>query len=61
MRDPERVRRSNRLLIVIVILMLLYGIINRMQSGNDSIYLFGYKIYGTEQTSETAPEQEETK
>lgn len=50
MRDPERVRRSNMVLIGLVILCLLYGIIVRMQSGDKSFYLFGFKIYGTEET-----------
>ena len=50
MRDPERVRRSNIILIGLVILCLLYGLITRMQSGDDSFYLFGFKIFGTEET-----------
>ncbi len=48
MRDPDRVRRSNMILIGLVILCLLYGLIARMQSGDDSFYLFGYKIFGSE-------------
>lgn len=58
MRDPERVRRSNMILIGLVILCLLYGIIVRMQSGDKSFYLFGFKIYGTEETqTEEAPQE----
>lgn len=58
MRDPERVRRSNMVLIGLVILCLLYGIIVRMQSGDKSFYLFGFKIYGTEETqAEEAPQE----
>ena len=59
MRDPERVRRSNIILIGLVILCLLYGLITRMQSGDDSFYLFGFKIFGTEetQTEEEAPQE----
>lgn len=58
MRDPERVRRSNMILIGIVILCLLYGIIVRMQSGDKSFYLFGFKIYGTEETQAQEDPQE---
>ncbi|MGX8687752.1 MAG: hypothetical protein ACSW8K_08160 [bacterium] len=58
MRDPERVRRSNMVLIGLVILCLLYGIIVRMQSGDKSFYLFGFKIYGAEETqAEEAPQE----
>lgn len=58
MRDPERVRRSNMILIGLVILCLLYGIIVRMQSGDKSFYLFGFKIYGTEETqTEEVPQE----
>ncbi len=58
MRDPERVKRANRILIVIVILFLLYGIIYRIQTGDNGLYVFGHRIdlpFGTQQetTSET--------
>jgi len=58
MRDPERIRRSNMVLIGLVILCLLYGIITRMQSGDDSFYLFGFKIFGTEETQTEVTSQE---
>lgn len=58
MRDPERVRRSNIVLIGLVILCLLYGIITRMQSGDDSFYLFGFKVFGTEETQTEEAAQE---
>lgn len=58
MRDPERVRRSNIILIGLVILCLLYGLITRMQSGDDSFYLFGFKIFGTEETQTEEAAQE---
>ncbi len=58
MRDPERIRRSNMVLIGLVILCLLYGLITRMQSGDDSFYLFGFKIFGTEETQTEETSQE---
>lgn len=61
-RDRDRLRRSNMVLIGLVVLMLLYGVIMRVQSGDRSLYLFGFKIdlpFGTEQTVEQ-PETEQT-
>ena len=52
MRDPERTRRSNRILIILIVLCLLYGILYRMSSGDNSFYLFGFKVFGPEQTVE---------
>ena len=64
MRNQDRIRRSNRILIAIVILFLLYGIVYRMQTGDNKLYLFGYTIelpFGGQQNSEetTAGEQSE--
>ena len=60
--DRERLRRSNIVLIGLVVLMLLYGLFYRMQSGDNSLYLFGFKIdmpFGTHQEAEQ-PEAEQT-
>ncbi len=62
MRDMERVKRANRILIGIVILFLLYGIFYRMQTGDNSLYLFGHRIelpFGGQETTENR-EAEET-
>ena len=61
-RDRDRIRRSNLVLIGLVVLMLLYGLFYRMQSGDNSLYLFGFKIdmpFGTHQEAEQ-PEAEQT-
>ena len=42
-RDRERLKRSNMVLIGLVVLMLLYGLFYRMQSGDSSLYLFGFQ------------------
>ena len=56
-RDRERLKRSNMVLIGLIVLMLLYG-----QSGDSSLYLFGFKIdlpFATQQEAEQ-PEAEQT-
>lgn len=61
-RDRDRLRRSNIVLIGLVVLMLLYGLFYRMQSGDRSLYVFGFKIdlpFGTQQEVEQ-PEAEQT-
>ncbi len=60
-RDRDRLRRSNMVLIGLVVLMLLYGVIMRVQSGDRSLYLFGFKIdlpFGTEQVVEQTDAEE---
>ena len=62
MNDPDRIRRSNRILIAIVVLFLLFGVIYRMQSGDNNLYLFGFKIplpFGAQQTVEETVEESE--
>lgn len=64
MRNQDRIRRSNRILIAIVILFLLYGVVYRMQTGDNKLYLFGYTIelpFGGQHNAEetTAGEQSE--
>ena len=54
MRDNDRVRRGNRIILVVVILFLLYGIIYRVQTGDNKLYLFGYAIdlpFGQQETT----------
>lgn len=67
MNDRDRLRRSNMILVGIVLLFLLYGIVYRMQTGDNKLYIFGYSIdlpFGTEQqvteqetTQEEAPSE----
>ncbi len=63
MRDPEKLRRSNRILIGIVILLLLFGVITRLQNRDTSFYLFGIEILpGAKQETvqeEAAPQEKE--
>ena len=60
--NNDRLRRSNMVLIGLVVLMLLYGLFYRIQSGDSTLYVFGYKInlpFGTQQeVEEPQPEQE---
>ena len=55
MKGNDKLRRSNFILIGIVVLMLLYGIITRMMTGDKSLYIFGIPVIGGEETT-----QEET-
>ncbi len=61
--NNDRLRRSNRILIGLIILFLLYGIIYRIQTGDTDFYLFGYKIdlpfFGNQASEETVEEEEE--
>ena len=61
--NNDRVRRSNYVLIGLVVLMLLYGIIYRYMSGDDSLYLFGIPVIpgsNQEETNQEETTQEET-
>lgn len=61
MNNNDKLRRSNMILIGIVILFLLYGVFYRMQSGDSSLYIFGQKIdmpFATQQESVEEPAQE---
>lgn len=61
--NNDRVRRSNYVLIGLVVLMLLYGIIYRYMSGDDSLYLFGIPVIpgsNQEETTQEETTQEET-
>ena len=42
--NNDRLRRSNFVLIGLVILLLLYGVIYRFMSGDDSLYIFGIPV-----------------
>lgn len=44
MNRNDKLRRSNFILIGIVVLMLLYGIITRMMTGDTSLYIFGIPV-----------------
>ena len=61
--NNDRIRRSNYVLIGLVILMLLYGIIYRFMSGDNSLYLFGIPVIpgsNQEETTQEETTQEET-
>ena len=55
--NNDRLRRSNYVLIGLVILMLLYGIIYRFMSGDDSLYLFGIPVIPGSSQEETTQEE----
>lgn len=68
MRDPDRLRRSNMILIGLVVLLLLYGVIYRIQTGDTTMHIFGFTFdlpfVSQQETTEQAPAedaQEETK
>ena len=57
MQDPKRVFKSNLALVLLVLMVLLYGIVYRIRTGDNSLYLFGYKIqnpFTAKQTTEEA-------
>ena len=51
--NNDRLRRSNFVLIGLVILLLLYGVIYRFMSGDDSLYLFGIPVIPGSNKEET--------
>ncbi|MBP3883298.1 MAG: hypothetical protein J6E40_14225 [Lachnospiraceae bacterium] len=55
--NNDRVRRSNYVLIGLVVLMLLYGIIYRYMSGDDSLYLFGIPVIPGSNQEETTQKE----
>ena len=55
--NNDRIRRSNYVLIGLVILMLLYGILYRFMSGDDSLYLFGIPVIPGSSQEETTQEE----
>ena len=44
MRNSDKLQRSNFVLIGLVILFLLYGVIYRIQTGDNKLVIFGYTI-----------------
>ena len=44
MRGSDNLHRSNMILLGLVLLMLLYGILYRVQTGDNKLYLFGFEI-----------------
>ncbi len=51
--NNDRIQRSNYILLGLVILMLLYGVIYRFMSGDDSIYIFGIPVIPGSNKEET--------
>lgn len=58
MRDPDKLRRSNMILIGLVVLFLLYGIIYRVQTGDTTMHLFGFTFDLPFVTQQESTEQE---
>ena len=52
MNNNDKLRRSNFVLIGLVVLVLLYGIIARMMTGDKSLYIFGIPVIGGEETTQ---------
>lgn len=52
MNNNDKLRRSNFVLIGLVVLVLLYGIITRMMTGDKSLYIFGIPVIGGEETTQ---------
>ena len=44
MRGSDNLHRSNMILLGLVLLMLLYGILYRVQTGDNKLYIFGFEI-----------------
>lgn len=55
--NNDRLRRSNFVLIGLVILLLLYGVIYRFMSGDDSLYIFGIPVIPGSNKEETTQEE----
>ena len=55
--NNDRIQRSNYILLGLVILMLLYGVIYRFMSGDDSIYIFGIPVIPGSNKEETTQEE----
>ena len=51
--NNDRIQRSNYILLGLVILMLLYGVIYRFMSGDDSLYIFGIPVIPGSNKEET--------
>ena len=58
MRDPDKLHRSNMILIGLVVLFLLYGIIYRVQTGDTTMHLFGFTFDLPFVTQQESTEQE---
>ena len=59
MRDNDKLRRSNLVLFGLVFLVLLYGVITRLMSGDTSLYIFGIPINLPFGQTQDAPENTE--
>ena len=60
MRNSDKLRRSNMILLGLIILMLLYGIIYRVQSGDNKLYILGFEIelpFGQKQEVQDSAEE----
>lgn len=52
MNNNDRLRRSNFVLIGLVVLVLLYGLITRIMTGDTSLYIFGFEIIPPKEAQE---------
>ncbi len=55
--NNDRIQRSNYILLGLVILMLLYGVIYRFMSGDDSLYIFGIPVIPGSNKEETTQKE----
>ena len=55
--NNDRIQRSNYILLGLVILMLLYGVIYRFMSGDESLYIFGIPVSPGSNKEETTQEE----
>ncbi len=55
--NNDRIQRSNYILLGLVILMLLYGVIYRFMSGDNSLYIFGIPVIPGSNQEETTQEE----
>ena len=52
MNGNDKLRRSNFVLIGLIVLMLLYGVTTRFMTGDTSLYIFGIPIIAPKETQE---------
>lgn len=63
MRGSNNIHRSNMILLGLVLLMLLYGIFYRIQSGDNKLYVFGFELelpFGQKQEAQENTEEPAT-
>ncbi len=56
MNNNDKLRRSNLVLIGLVVLVLLYGLITRIMTGDKSLYIFGIPVIENKAAQEESTE-----